>query len=87
MAKTTPLSPCAIRTLIAKGQLIVISDNRVLRLDGWAARHPGGRLPILHMVGKDATDQILRCVQVSALNCKNSIANKVPPLVITLPKP
>jgi len=60
MAKTSPISRESILGLIAKGQLIVISDQRVLRLDGWAARHPGGRLPILHMVGKDATDQILR---------------------------
>jgi Cytochrome b5-like Heme/Steroid binding domain len=37
----------------------VISDKQVLRLDKWIDRHPGGRLPVLHMVGRDATDQIL----------------------------
>jgi delta8-fatty-acid desaturase len=58
MARTTSISPNAIRALIAAGHLIVISEQRVLQLDAWVAIHPGGRLPILHMVGKDATDQI-----------------------------
>lgn len=53
------LNRAQIKALIAQGQLIVISDGLVLRLDPWIDRHPGGRLPILHMVGKDATDQIL----------------------------
>jgi sphingolipid 8-(E)-desaturase len=53
------LTRAHIKGLIAQGQLIVISDKQVLRLDDWMERHPGGRLPILHMVGKDATDQIL----------------------------
>jgi hypothetical protein len=53
------LSRAHIRGLIARGQLIVISDKQVLRLDKWIDRHPGGRLPVLHMVGRDATDQIL----------------------------
>jgi len=66
MAKTTPLTRSGICSLIAKGQLIVISEQRVLRLDGWAAKHPGGRLPILHMVGKDASDQIIRCVRLTS---------------------
>lgn len=47
-----------IEDLINKGQLIVISNSQVLRLDKWADYHPGGRLPILHMVGKDATDPL-----------------------------
>lgn len=59
MCDARVLSRAHIKGLIAQGQLIVISDKQVLRLDKWIERHPGGRLPILHMVGKDATDQIL----------------------------
>jgi sphingolipid 8-(E)-desaturase len=52
------LSRSAIHQLIAKGHLIVIANNRVLRLDKWLNRHPGGEKTILHMVGRDATDEI-----------------------------
>jgi cytochrome b involved in lipid metabolism len=52
------LSRPAIHQLIAKGQLIVIANTRVLRLDKWLNRHPGGEKTILHMVGRDATDEI-----------------------------
>ncbi|PKS05140.1 hypothetical protein jhhlp_008507 [Lomentospora prolificans] len=48
----------AIDDLIADGHAIVILEDYVLNLDTWLARHPGGRLVILHMVGKDATDEI-----------------------------
>ncbi len=44
--------------MIAAGHTIVIFEDYVLRLDSWLDRHPGGRLAILHMVGKDATDEI-----------------------------
>lgn len=58
MNRDKVLSPGAIDDLIADGQKIVIMDDYVLKLDGWLDRHPGGRLVILHMVGKDATDEI-----------------------------
>ncbi|CAI4212039.1 unnamed protein product [Parascedosporium putredinis] len=58
MNRDKVLSPGAIDDLIADGQKIVIMDEYVLKLDGWLDRHPGGRLVILHMVGKDATDEI-----------------------------
>lgn len=44
--------------LIANGQTIVIFEENILRLDSWLGKHPGGRLAILHMVGRDATDEI-----------------------------
>jgi len=47
-----------ISQLIAKGHLIVIANGRVLKLDKWIDRHPGGEKTILHMVGRDATDEI-----------------------------
>ncbi|KAF2121189.1 fatty acid desaturase-domain-containing protein [Lophiotrema nucula] len=44
--------------LIAQGQPVVIHEGYVLHLGEWIDRHPGGRLAILHMVGRDATDEI-----------------------------
>lgn len=58
MAAKRLFSPREIEGLIAEGQLIVIHEGFVLRLDGWLKKHPGGRLAILHMVGRDATDEI-----------------------------
>lgn len=52
------LYPDTVADLIAQGQTIVIYQDYVLRLDSWMDRHPGGRLAILHMVGRDATDEI-----------------------------
>jgi delta8-fatty-acid desaturase len=52
------LSPREIEGRIADGQIIVIYNSHALRLDSWLYRHPGGQLAILHMVGRDATDEI-----------------------------
>lgn len=58
MARTKILDRENIYDLIADGQHIVIFDQRVLRLDSWLEKHPGGKLTIRHMVGRDATDEI-----------------------------
>ena len=47
-----------IEGLIADGRVIVITEGRVLQLDAWLDKHPGGRLAVLHMIGRDATDEI-----------------------------
>lgn len=47
-----------IQKFIAEGQVIVIHEGYALKLDNWLNKHPGGHLAILHMVGKDATDEI-----------------------------
>ncbi|OJD32090.1 fatty acid desaturase [Diplodia corticola] len=52
------VSPREVERLVADGQLIVIHEGYALKLDSWIDRHPGGRLAILHMVGRDATDEI-----------------------------
>lgn len=52
------LSPRAIEGLIAAGDVLVIKDGSVLRLNGWLNKHPGGRLAVLHMVGRDASDEL-----------------------------
>ena len=52
------LSAREIEGLIADGHLIVIYEGSALKLDNWIEKHPGGRLAILHMVGRDASDEI-----------------------------
>jgi delta8-fatty-acid desaturase len=52
------VSAAAVDELIANGHIIVVFEDCVLKLDSWLDKHPGGRLAILHMVGKDATDEI-----------------------------
>lgn len=47
-----------VESLIAAGHVCIISEGRLLQLDEWLDQHPGGRLAVLHMVGRDATDEI-----------------------------
>lgn len=49
-----------IEALIANGRSIVIVDNKVLKVDAWMPYHPGGDKAMLHMVGRDATDEVTR---------------------------
>lgn len=56
-------TPFMVDSLVADGQTVVIYEDLVLRLDGWIDKHPGGRLAILHMVGRDATDEMKAYVQ------------------------
>jgi delta8-fatty-acid desaturase len=58
MTRNRLLSSRQIEGRIADGQTIVIYNDHVLRLDSWLQEHPGGQLAILHMVGRDATDEI-----------------------------
>ncbi|KAJ5355139.1 uncharacterized protein N7496_012351 [Penicillium cataractarum] len=52
------LSRAEIEGMIAEDKLIIIVDDKVLRLDAWIKFHPGGDMAIKHMVGKDATDEV-----------------------------
>lgn len=47
-----------IESLIAEGRKIVIVDGAVLKVDTWLPYHPGGDKAILHMVGRDATNEV-----------------------------
>lgn len=64
MSTTTPprtetvLSPRQIEGMIAAGQHVMIVDQKVLRVDPWIKYHPGGTKAIMHMVGRDATDEV-----------------------------
>jgi delta8-fatty-acid desaturase len=58
-----------IENLIAAGQTIIIFQNNVLRLnDAWKDRHPGGKLVLDHMIGRDATAEI--DAWVYTINCQ-----------------
>lgn len=52
------LSRRQIEGLIADGRKIIILDGQVLKADAWLPFHPGGDKAILHMVGRDGTDEI-----------------------------
>ncbi|CAG7996489.1 unnamed protein product [Penicillium olsonii] len=57
-SKDNVFSRREIEGMIAEGKLIIIVDDRVLRIDGWIKYHPGGDMAIKHMIGKDATDEV-----------------------------
>ncbi|CAM1509718.1 Fc.00g000530.m01.CDS01 [Cosmosporella sp. VM-42] len=52
------LDPQVVEGMIAEGHTIVIFEELILKLDCWLDKHPGGRLAIMHMVGRDATDEM-----------------------------
>ena len=52
------LSRREIEDLIAKDHKIIIVNDVVLKVDPWLKYHPGGEKAILHMVGRDATDEV-----------------------------
>jgi delta8-fatty-acid desaturase len=52
------LSRRQIEAHIADGRTIIIVDQKVLKVDAWLRYHPGGDKSIMHMVGRDATDEV-----------------------------
>lgn len=50
--------------LIAEGRAIIIVDQKVLKVDSWLKYHPGGDKAIMHMVGRDATDELNAWVSI-----------------------
>ena len=55
-----------IEGLIADGRKIIILGDQVLKVDAWLPYHPGGDKAILHMVGRDGTDEITALHSVEA---------------------
>lgn len=53
------LLPQQVQNLIAQGKAIVIYKDYVLNLTPWLRYHPGGDKAVYHMVGRDATDEML----------------------------
>lgn len=54
----TLLSHSQVKYLIEDGHAIIILDENVLKLDSWLKLHPGGDKAILHMVGRNAIDEV-----------------------------
>lgn len=52
------ISRAEIESLIADGRRVVIVEGGVLKVDAWLPYHPGGDKAILHMVGRDATNEV-----------------------------
>lgn len=50
-----------IEALISEGRNIVIMHSQVIKVDPWLKYHPGGDKAMLHMVGKDASDEVDAC--------------------------
>ncbi|KAI0381068.1 fatty acid desaturase [Hypomontagnella monticulosa] len=55
-----------IEGMIADGRTIFILDQYVVKADFWRPYHPGGDKAILHMVGRDATDEVTALHSVEA---------------------
>lgn len=47
-----------IEELIADGRSVIVLDGKALKVDAWLKYHSGGEKAIMHMVGRDATDEI-----------------------------
>lgn len=62
------LSPQQVTDLIAKGKVIVIYKDHVLNLGPWLKYHPGGDKAVYHMVGRDATDEMLAYHSPQSIN-------------------
>lgn len=58
-ARDQVLSKRYIEGLIADGHNVVVYNGQVLQLDTWMDKHPGGSLALQHMVGNDATSEIM----------------------------
>lgn len=56
--KERVLSRRRIEGLIADGRSIIVVDGKVLKVDAYRKFHPGGEKVIMHMVGRDATDEV-----------------------------
>lgn len=56
--KEAVLTRRQIESLIADNHTIIVVNGKVLKVDAWLKYHPGGDKAIMHMVGRDATDEV-----------------------------
>jgi delta8-fatty-acid desaturase len=47
-----------VEAMIAEGRSIIVMNGKVLKVDAWLKYHPGGDKAIMHMIGRDATDEV-----------------------------
>ena len=64
-----------VGSMIASGKKIVIVDGYALKVDAWLKYHPGGDIAILHLVGRDATDEVDACVHTALFSPFGQDAN------------
>lgn len=43
---------------IAQGEVLVLANRYIYKLDSWVKKHPGGELAVLHFVGRDASAEM-----------------------------
>ncbi|KAJ1734868.1 hypothetical protein LPJ61_000847 [Coemansia biformis] len=58
-SRLPPCTPAELRQRISGGEYLVIINGLVCKLNGFVDKHPGGPLAIMHMVGRDATDEVV----------------------------
>lgn len=56
--KDVVLTRGQVEGMIADGRNVIVVDGKVLKVDAWLRYHPGGDKAIMHMVGRDATDEV-----------------------------
>ncbi|KOS18313.1 Delta(8)-fatty-acid desaturase [Escovopsis weberi] len=59
LANLSVMTRGEIEAMIADGRKLMIFRQQVLKVDSWLPYHPGGQKALLHMVGRDATDEIV----------------------------
>ncbi|EGV65053.1 Delta 8 Fatty Acid Desaturase [Yamadazyma tenuis] len=59
MARDKILTSQDVVDLMARDRAVVVYRGNVLDLTNWLQRHPGGDKAVLHMVGRDATDEMI----------------------------
>lgn len=47
-----------IEGLISDGNVVFIFRGLAIKANAWLSYHPGGEKAIMHMVGRDATDEV-----------------------------
>ncbi|RYO75641.1 hypothetical protein DL764_010366 [Monosporascus ibericus] len=65
------LSRREIEGSIADGRKLFILNQYVIKADAWLPYHPGGEKSIMHMVGRDATDEVTALHSAQALQHMN----------------
>ncbi|ORX90622.1 hypothetical protein K493DRAFT_317847, partial [Basidiobolus meristosporus CBS 931.73] len=47
-----------VRSRVKNGEILIVCDQRIYKLNKWIKHHPGGELAVRHMLGRDATDVV-----------------------------
>ncbi|KAG0032131.1 hypothetical protein BGZ81_011620 [Podila clonocystis] len=65
--ESTYVEPLTKRNIINKsqldarckaGEILIVVNHKVYKLDKWIKHHPGGQLAIRHCIGRDCTDEV-----------------------------